>query len=476
MNHSILWHDYETFGANPRLDRPCQFAGLRTDLELNFQGDPVELYCQPPVDVLPHPQACLITGITPDIALERGRPEPEFIRQVLDELGQPGTCGAGYNSLRFDDELTRHTAWRNFYDPYAREWRNGCSRWDIIDMARLTYALRPEGIHWPRRADGKPSFRLEDLAQANALEQAQAHDALSDVRATIALARLIRRRQPRLYEFVFNSRGKAAARKLLDLQSRAAVVHVSQRFPAELGCLSVVMPLVAHPTNGNAVLVFDLRVNPADLLELDPVDIHERLYTPTADLPEGVARIPVKAVHVNKCPVLAPLATLQPAQAERLALNLELVEQHRASLQAHIGEVAAKLTEVFAMGEFPPVSDPEQDLYGGFIGDADRRICEHVTQLPPAAVADFQPAFQDRRLGEIWFRYRARHFPDGLNEAEREDWRRFRERRLEYAPDGGLTLDEYNTLLAELMLRFADDPGKTEILRKLLDWAKQIRP
>src|SRR5699024_4482297 len=143
--------------------------------------------------------------------------EPEFIARIVAELSRPGTCGVGYNSLRFDDEVTRHTLWRNFLDPYAREWRDGCSRWDIIDMVRLAYALRPAGIEWPLRADGAPSFRLEDLATANNLEQAQAHDALSDVHATIALARLVRRQQPKLYNYVFENRGKRAAAQLLDL-------------------------------------------------------------------------------------------------------------------------------------------------------------------------------------------------------------------------------------------------------------------
>ena len=197
MSGTFLWHDYESFGASPRLDRPAQFAAIRTDAELREIGQPVDLYCRPALDVLPQPDACRITGITPQMAEERGLDEPDFIAAVLGHLGAPGTCGVGYNSFRFDDELTRHTAWRNFHDPYAREWQNGCSRWDLIDTVRMTYALRPDGIEWPRREDGHPSFRLEHLAAANGLEQEKAHDAVSDVRATIALARLVRDRQPR---------------------------------------------------------------------------------------------------------------------------------------------------------------------------------------------------------------------------------------------------------------------------------------
>ena len=470
---SFLWHDYETFGANPRMDRPAQFAGIRTDLDFKPIGEPVEWFCQPCEDVLPHPQACLITGITPQDAQERGLPEPEFIARVLTELGASQTCAVGYNSLRFDDEVTRHTAWRNFHDPYAREWRNGCSRWDIIDMVRMTYALRPEGIQWPLREDGKPSFRLEDLAAANALEQEQAHDALSDVRATIALARLIRERQPRLYDYVFSHRAKAAVWQLINLRSHEPVLHVSEKFGAEFGCLSLVMPIAKHPGNSNAVLCYDLRHDPADLLALSAEDIHERIFTPSADLPEDVARIAVKAVHANKCPVLAPVKTLSEEQAQRVQLDLNLCRRHWAAIHGQIEEVAAKLQAVFELGEFGPQSDPEQDLYGGFVADGDRQRCDQILQLTPLEFADFEPGFKDRRLDELWFRYRARHYPDSLNEAERDEWNNWRSRRIGFAADGGLSLEDYQ-LLIEALKRERREPRDARVLADLQAWGSRL--
>lgn len=470
---SFLWHDYETFGANPRMDRPAQFAGIRTDLDFKPIGEPVEWFCQPCDDTLPHPQASLITGITPQDAADRGLPEPDFIARVLAELGAPKTCAVGYNSLRFDDEVTRHTAWRNFHDPYAREWRNGCSRWDIIDMVRMTYALRPEGIQWPRREDGKPSFRLEDLAAANQLEQAQAHDALSDVRATIALARLIRDRQPRLYDYVFGHRAKAQVWQMLKLSSYEPVLHVSEKFGAEFGCLSLVMPIAKHPGNSNAVLCYDLRHDPSDLLTLSAEDIHERIFTPTADLPEDVARIAVKAIHANKCPVLAPVKTLSDAQAERVQLDLNLCRRHWAAIHGQIEAVAAKLQAVFEIGEFGPQSDPEQDLYGGFVADGDRQRCDQILQLTALEVADFEPGFKDRRLDELWFRYRARHYPDSLNEAERDEWNNWRSRRIGFAPDGGLALEEYQQLVAALQ-RERHDPRDVRVLADLKAWGERL--
>ncbi len=203
---SFFWHDYETFGAVPRRDRPAQFAGVRTDADLNEIDAPLMLYCQPAPDYLPEPEACLLTGILPQTCLEEGVPEHAFADAIEAQLARPGTIGVGYNSIRFDDEVTRHLFWRSLIDPYAREWQNGCGRWDLLDVVRCMRALRPEGIEWPSHADGKPSFRLGDLTQANQLEHGAAHDALSDVRATLALARLVRQRQPRLWDFCLRLR------------------------------------------------------------------------------------------------------------------------------------------------------------------------------------------------------------------------------------------------------------------------------
>ena len=249
MSETFYWHDYETFGTDPSRDRPVQFAGLRTDFDLNPVGDPLVVFAAPARDALPHPEACLVTGITPQRALAEGVLECEFIRRIHAELSRPGTCGVGYNSLRFDDEFTRFTLYRNFYDPYAREWRDGNSRWDLIDVVRMTHALRPEGISWPRDDDGKPSFRLEKLTAANGIEHGAAHDALSDVQATIALARLIRERQPRLFNYALKLRDKRFAMQHLDLAGMRPVLHVSGMFGAARHNIALIAPLARHPLN-----------------------------------------------------------------------------------------------------------------------------------------------------------------------------------------------------------------------------------
>ena len=247
MTQSILWYDYETFGANPALDRPAQFAGIRTDADLNEIDEPVQLFCKPSADYLPHPQACLITGITPQQCLQQGVAENDFIAQINQIFSVPETCSAGYNSIRFDDEVTRNTLYRNFYDPYGREWQNGNSRWDLLDVMRCAYALRPDGIEWPKHPDGKISFRLEDLTAANGIDLGKAHDAVVDVRATIAVARLLLEKQPKLYRYLFEHRVKHKLAALVDVDNNRPLVHVSGMYGVERGCLAIVAPVLLAP-------------------------------------------------------------------------------------------------------------------------------------------------------------------------------------------------------------------------------------
>lgn len=470
---TFFWHDYETTGADSRRDRPSQFAGIRTNRELEIIGDPVMLYCKPPMDSLPHPEACLITGITPQHAEREGCNEAEFAARVHEELATPGTCGVGYNSLRFDDEFTRHLLYRNFHDPYEREWKDGNSRWDLIDLARMCYALRPEGIEWPLREDGTPSFRLEDLATANHLKQDRAHDALSDVEATIGLARLIRVRQPRLFDFHFDLRRKQRAFQLLDAVHRTPIVHVSSRYPASRGCLAIVAPLAIHPQQSNGVIVYDLDVDPTPLLELDPDEIADRVFVSRADLPEDVERIPLKLVHANRSPALAPLSALKGVDSARIGLDSDRALRHLEMLNREEG-LATKMQAVFAaQASHDPPADPELALYSGFLPDADKRLLREVRQTPGELLGDSTIDFRDPRYAELLFRYRARNWPESLSDEEATRWQEFRRRRLSSeTPLTTLTVDQYFDVISAK--RSEVDASKLSLLDALEDWGREL--
>ncbi|MCW8908156.1 MAG: exodeoxyribonuclease I, partial [Sedimenticola sp.] len=469
------WHDYETWGADPRRDRAAQFAGIRTDDEFNVIDQPLSLFCKPADDMLPQPEACLVTGLTPQQALREGVPEAEFFAMIHREMARPGTCGVGYNSIRFDDEFTRYGLYRNFFDPYAREWRDGNSRWDIIDMVRLTHALRPEGIAWPKKEDGSTSFRLEELTEANGISHQAAHDALSDVHATLSLARLVRERQPKLFDYLFANRGKQKVAALLNLRAQRPVLHVSSMYPADKGCIAMVVPLAKHPTNPNGVIVFDLAADPQPLIELDVEAIQARLFTPRDEMPEGVERIPLKTVHLNKCPVVVPLGTLTDEAAERWGIDRELGMAHLARLQAAAG-VAEKIASVHGQRQFAPVTDPDQALYAGdFFNNEDRKRIDRVRTATPEMLAELELTFDDPRLPEMLFRYRARNWPETLLASERERWNEFRLDRLKSEEGGGsINLDGYRRQLARLMVDPGIDAAGKRVLSELADWPSQI--
>jgi len=298
---------------------------------LNPIGKPDMFYCQPPPDYLPDPGACLVTGLEPKFVHNNGKPEHEFMRDVVQRLGSSGTCSVGYNSIRFDDEVPRHSLFRNFHDPYRHEWHDGNSRWDLLDVVRLTRALRPAGIEWPVGDDGKANNKLENLTTANGLSHERAHDALSDVYATIAVAKLIKQAQPKLYEFALTLRAKKNVAKLLNWQTREPVVHVSGMVPMERSHTSIVVPLMRHPTNSNGIVVLDLRTDPQSLLSLDADQLQQKLYA--SGLPSE-QRIHLRTIHINRCPMVAPLSTLTDADAIRIGLdkNAELERATRVDL------------------------------------------------------------------------------------------------------------------------------------------------
>ncbi|HEY3521805.1 MAG TPA: exodeoxyribonuclease I [Rhodanobacteraceae bacterium] len=472
MAQTFLWHDYETWGADPRRDRPVQFAAIRTTPELEAIGEPVALTCKPPRDRLPHPQACLITGLVPQDAERDGTIEAEFAAAVHEQLATPASCAVGYNSIRFDDEVTRQLLYRNFFDPYAREWDNQCSRWDLIDLARMCYALRPQGMEWPLREDGTPSFRLEHLAAANHLEQTRAHDALADVRATLALAKLLRARQPKLFEWHLAMRRKQRVFELLDVANMMPLLHVSQRYPAERGCVAVVAPIAEHPQRKNEIIVADLDPDPG-WSQFSAEEIRERLFVARGDLPQGEERVPLKTIHVNKSPALAPLSVLQGVDAARIRLDLDRCLAHLAALRT-VEHLAERVRAAFAQEITRETPDPELALYAGFASDADRRRCTQVRATPPEQLGLRDFGFADAKYDELLFRYRARNWPRTLSQEEHARWlAHCRDTLVKETPLTTLTLEQYAAEIAALRARVPPG-GKQILLDQLQVWAQQL--
>ncbi|XTZ39847.1 exodeoxyribonuclease I [Salmonella enterica] len=465
---TFLFHDYETFGTSPSLDRPAQFAALRTDADFNIIGEPEVFYCKPADDYLPQPEAVLITGITPQLARAKGDNEAAFAKRIHDLFTVPKTCILGYNNVRFDDEVTRNIFYRNFYDPYAWSWQNNNSRWDLLDVMRACYALRPDGITWPENEEGLPSFRLEHLTKANGIEHSNAHDAMADVYATIAMAQLVKTKQPKLFDYLFSHRNKHKLAALIDVPQMKPLVHVSGMFGAWRGNTSWVAPLAWHPENRNAVIMVDLAGDMSPLLELDADALRTRLYTAKSELGDAAA-VPVKLVHLNKCPVLAQANTLRPQDAERLGINRQQCLDNLQILRDN-PQVREKVLAIFAEAEpFVPAENIDAQLYNGFFSDADRNAMNILLETEPRNLPALDITFADSRIEKLLFNYRARNFPGTLDENEQQRW--LQHRRNVFTPE---YLQAYAQQLEMLYGQYEGDNEKLTLLKALYQYAQEI--
>ncbi|MEF1291281.1 exodeoxyribonuclease I [Vibrio sp. M260118] len=464
---TFFFFDYETWGTSPAKDRPCQFAGVRTDMDFNIIGEPLVIYCQPPADYLPAPEAALITGITPQTAESQGLSEPEFIAKIHEQLATPNTISLGYNNIRFDDEVTRYTCYRNFLDPYAWSWQNGNSRWDLLDVMRACYALRPEGVNWPENEEGFISFKLEHLSVANGIEHENAHDAMADVIATIEMAKKVKAAQPKLFDYFLSMRHKRKLNELVDIVKMTPLMHVSGMLGKECNYTSWIVPVAWHPTNQNAVICVDLAKDPQALLDLDTEQLNKRLYTKRSELGPDELPVPVKLVHLNKCPILAPAKTLTAENAEKIGIDREKCLENLALLRQH-PEIREKLIGVYGIErEYEKSTDVDSMLYDGFFSPADKAAMDIIRETGPNNLAALDIAFNDDRIAPLLFRYRARNFPWTLDEAEQQRWathcRDYFESRIE----------DYMLNLENLVHEHESDEKKIAILKSIYQYVQK---
>lgn len=463
-------YDFESFGINPASDRPAQFAGIRTDSEFNIIGEPVMFYCKQTSDYLPSPEAVMVTGITPQRCNEKGLSEPEFAARIHAEFSQPNTCIMGYNNIRYDDEMTRYTFFRNFFDPYEYSYKNGNSRWDLLDVVRACYALRPDGIEWAYDEDGLPSFKLENLTKANGIAHENAHDAMADVYATIAIAKLIKQKQPKLFQFFFENRGKKALEEMIDTGEMAPLVHVSGMLGNYRGNTAWIAPLAWHPTNQNAVIVCDLAGNIQGLLNESAEVLRQRLYTKKSELEEqGIAHAPLKLVHINKCPILAPAKTLLPENATRLGIDRQACLDNLKRLKANKSVVREKVVEIFSEERtFAESNNVETTLYDGFFSPADKNNMAILRDLPPEHLANHALKFADPRVEKLLFHYRARHYPETLNRAEQIRWQKYCHQRIDEQAEA------FSQSIDALFQTHHDDIDAVKLLEELTAYAEQL--
>lgn len=468
MAQSFFFYDLETSGLSARDDRVMQFAGQRTDMNLKPIGEPFNILVKLNDDTLPSPDALMVTGITPQSTTSDGYTEAEFAKFLMTEIFIPDTITVGFNNVRFDDEFIRHLFWRNFYDPYEWSWKEGRSRWDILDVTRMTRALRPEGIEWPF-VDGKAVNKLELLTKLNGIDHFKAHDALSDVEALIAVTRLIKEKQPQLFDYLLKIRDKNEVKKLVNLEDKQPFVYVSGRYDSEFHKVTVAFPLTSG-RNGN-VMVYDLRHDPTPFVDLSIKELEKRIFASWDERQaDDFLAIPVKELQYNRVPAVAPLGVLAQADGwKKVSLDEATILEHRNRLLKN-PSFAENIRTIFEKRlEYKKSPDPEAQLYDGFVADTDVMRIEKVRQADEQQLADLHPEFNDDRLPDLLLHYKARNFPRSLAEDEVELWEKWRSSRIQRQ------LPDFLKRL-QAIARTTNDESKQFILQELQLWAESIVP
>ena len=472
---TFYWYDYETFGLSPKVQRIAQFAGIRTDENLNILEEHM-FYCKPTHDSLPAPEACAVTGITPQLCEEKGYVEHDFIKKIHAEFSTPETCIVGYNSIAFDDEYTRHTLFRNFLDPYSWHWQNGNSRWDILNVARFCYAHKEsESLNWVKNEKNRPIFKLDNLAPANNIEHSNAHDAMADVRATIGIASIIKKTQPRFFEYALSLRNKKEVEKLVKLFY--PMLLTSSSFGYKSSFTRLVTAICYHPDYSDRAIVFNLNQDPEMLLELDVDELKKLTFTRKSDLPKGLDRLELNELVFNKSPmfVCSPNQDsfkLSPYLIDKFQIdmvnclkNLSFIHQNKSKIEQKVQLVYKQASE---RQQSP---DVDQSLYDGFVSNHDRAISNDIQNLTSSDLVGYTPQFQDKRLSKLFLNFKARNYPESLNEYEQEEWFEIVQSRIQNGVNGFLSIDSFERSLNNLK---ETDPNRTKLWKDLEDYANSF--
>lgn len=472
---TFYFYDLETSGFNARRDRIMQFGGQRTDANLNPTGQPDNILIKITPDVLPSPDAILVTGITPQKTLSDGISEADFCKYFINEIATDDTVFVGYNNLRFDNDFIRFILWRNFYDAYEWCWKNGNSTWDLLDVVRMTRALRPKGIQWPFSSNGNPSNKLELVASINKLEHANAHDALSDVNAVIELAQLIKSRQPKLFDYLLTIRNKDKIAPLVG--SRKPMIYTSGRYPSEFEHTTIAAMVAQYPDR-QAALMYDLRIDPDQFTDLTPADIAKKWQARS----EEVDYFPIKIMAYNKCPaVVGDLRVLDHETEKRLSLHREIIDSHYKKLQK-LKDFGDKLVAALEIMNTPAQEELVVDeqrvdaaLYDGFISDVDKTKMRVVTAADQDELADIELDFSDDRLKLLFPLYKARNFPKSIRPEEQTWWESYKRRRLLDGEQASLAA-VYFSRIKELLGESNPDKKGKYLLEELKLYGQSILP
>lgn len=464
---TFFFYDYETFGIDPSLDRPAQFAGIRTDMDFNIIDDPVKIYCKIPMDYLPDPESIIINNIIPQKTIKNGLCEAEFAKSINKILTIPHTCTIGFNNFQFDDEFTRNIFYRNFFDPYEWEWKNENSRWDLINIVRSYYIICPKEINWPKDENGYPLFNLNKLTQANNLYDHKSHNALSDVYATINIAKILKNTQPNFFNYLFKLKNKKRILSFIKKINIQPLIYISSIFKSVNNNFGLVVPITWHPINKNILITYDLTKNYQILMNLN-----EKILFDIDQTNKNKFTNAIKLIYINKSPVLLPFKFFKFFSFNKTNINLEECYKNLHLIYKNFFQLKEKIKKIFFILykiSIQNKKDVDQQLYLNFFNHQDKKIFKKINSnnFKKNNLLFFK--FHDKRIKELLFRYRARNFFKTLNKLDKEKW--FNHCRYKFNNE---YLKRYFDKLSYLNLKHKNNLKKYNILKKIFLYAQNI--
>lgn len=462
---TFLFYDLETTGLNKAFDQILRFAAIRTDMAFH-EIDRHELSVRLRPDVIISPRA-IMTHRIPVAESLQGIPEYDAVLQIHKWMNAPRTISLGYNTLGFDDEFLRFSFHRNLLPPYTHQYANGCRRMDILPYTVIYRLYSEETLTWPE-IDGRPTLKLEHLSEANNLASGPAHDAMVDVKATVALAELLSKEQ-KIWKFLSGYFDKRIDTERIDelppasrniSGSHQLGLLVSHEMGKENFYQAPVISIGSSIPYSNQTLWLRL-----DLPELQ------------ATTPETVSDSSwVVRKRMGEPPFILPPHDRywQRITNERR----DFARQNIAWISSH-PELFREIIDYHRSFQYPeiPDLDPDAALYQmGFLSSREEALCRRFHEAPfheKTKMIDQFPRTETRNLA---IRILMRNHPGDIAESDKSQWERYMKRvnpkeekdaLVDYRGEKRITPEAALTEIASIRREGAIDNEQRRLLEEL---------
>ncbi|MDA8561631.1 exonuclease domain-containing protein [Gammaproteobacteria bacterium] len=399
---TFLFYDIESTGLNKSFDQVLQFAGIRTDKDLN-EIERYELKVKLNPDIIPSPFAT----ITHRISVKNNQDnisEYEAIKKIHSWINQPNTKSLGYNTLGFDDEFLRFSFFKNLLPPYSHQYANNCGRLDLYPMTAMYYLFKNEILNWPK-IENKISLKLEQLNNANNLAKGQAHDAMVDVEATLKLAREFKK-ESKMWDYLigFFNKNEDIARSNLLKNSPALYFNGYLGHDNNFQC--PVIFLGQHKYYKNQSIW--LRLDSTKLIETTQETIQNTTQIIRKKPGEPGFLLPIKKRYLNY---------LTKERLDQTEINELWLKNNSETLKA----IASYHTN-FIYPTYQNV-DIDSSLYlNGFKNSNEEKFCRDFHKAPDKEKTKIIDKAPNQNLKKQAIRILGRNFPENLSQAQLKEF------------------------------------------------------